>query len=161
MPFRPDRIGTIPLIAATDVVKVPELPDHYFDDGDPKEITVRQIDGNELAMIHESVASRDLRAALADAVMTGNIKAVTAATRAATGQTSAAIMPGYVRKLETVRLGIVCDPPMDNARVAEIGEGYPIVLERLFNAISRLTGKGADAAKKPAPSTPTPASKPA
>ncbi len=160
MPFRPDRIGSVPIIAATDSVNVPELPDHYFDPGDPKVINVRQIDGNELAIIHEAVNKRDLRTALADAILSGTNKDITATARAATGHSADAIMPGYVRKLETVRLGIVSDAPIDDAHVAEIGEMYPMVLERLFNAISRLTGIGASAEKKPASSTPTPASKP-
>ena len=156
--FRPDKIGAVPLSVRTQDVACPELPDGWFADGEPKTITVRQLTGNEIAIAYEAAHTRDLRAALAAAIDGGSIKDVTDAGRAALGRTDA-ITALYARKLETVRLGVVCDPPLDDAQVVEIGEHYAWVLERLFNAISTLTGKGAEATKKPGASTRTKASK--
>jgi len=92
---------------------------------------------------------------------TGTTAEITEAAKAAVGRAPAAIAPVYARKLETVRLGVVCDPPLDDAQVVEIGERYAVTLDRLYHAISALTGKGADAQKKPGASTRTQASKPA
>ena len=156
--FRPDQIGAVPLSARTQDVRVDELPDAWFADGEPKVITVRQLSGNEIAVAQEAAQTRDLRAALAAAIDGGSIADVTDAARAALGR-SGAVTPAYARKLETVRLGVVCDPPLDDAQVVEIGEHYAWVLERLYLAISTLTGKGAEATKKPGASTRTKASK--
>ena len=156
--FRSDQIGAAPLVFRTQEVPVPELPDAWFD-GD-KVITVRQLSGNELAMVQGAEQSRDLRAALGEAIASGSLPEIVAATRNATGRGDE-IVPVYARKLETVRLGVVSDPPLDDSQVVEIGEKYAVTLDRLYLTISALTGKGAEAAKKPAASTPTPASKPA
>lgn len=157
--FRPDQIGAVPLAVRTQDVACPELPDGWFDVGDTKKvITVRQLTGNEVATAQEAAQTRDLRAAMANAIDGGSLRDVTTTTKAAIGR-SDAITPVYARKLETVRLGVVGDPPLDDAQVVEIGERYAWVLERLFLAISTLTGKGAEAAKKPDASTPTRGSK--
>jgi hypothetical protein len=156
--FCPDKIGAVPLAVRTQDVSVPELPSGWFADGAAKTITVRQLTGNEVATAQEAAQTRDLRAALASAIEGGSTQEITAAAKAALGRGDA-ITPAYARKLETVRLGVVCDPPLDDAQVVEIGEHYAWVLERLYLAISTLTGKGADAAKKPAASTPTKGSK--
>ena len=156
--FRPDKIGAAPLTLRTQEVEVPELPDAWFDG--PKVITVRQLSGNELAMVQGAEQTRDLRAALAEALTTGSLSEITKSAQGAFGRGDA-IVPVYARKLETVRLGVVSDPPLDDAQVVELGEKYAVTLDRLYLAISSLTGKGAEAAKKPAPSTQTLESKPA
>lgn len=158
--LRPDQIGTAPLTLRTQEVAVPELPDAWFSDGEPKVITVRQLSGNELALVQGAEQSRDLRAALAEALTTGSLPEITLATKSMVGRGDA-VVPVYAKKLETVRLGVVCDPPLDDSQVVEIGEKYAVTLDRLYLTISALTGKGAEAAKKPAASTPTPESKPA
>jgi hypothetical protein len=152
--LRPDQIGAVPLAVRTQDVAVPELPAAWFAADAPRVITVRQLTGNEVATAQEAAQTRDLRAALASAIEGGTVADITAAAKAALGRADA-ITPAYARKLETVRLGVVCDPPLDDAQVVAIGEHYAWVLERLYLAISTLTGKGADAAKKPDASTPT------
>jgi len=155
--FRPDLIGAVALQTRTQDVTCPELPDEWFAGGE-KIITVRQLTGNELAMVQGAEQSRDLRAALAKAIETGSLADVTQSAKEATGQAEV-ITPVYARKLEAVKFGIVSDPPMDDAQVVELGERFAVTFDRLYLTIQALTGKGAEAEKKPNASTRTKASK--
>jgi hypothetical protein len=150
--FNADAFVATPLALRTEEVPVPDLA-AWFDS--PAVWRVRGLDANELAKVDQAERRNEAADALAEALSSGTAAQITEGVREVLGRTGG-IESVYARQIEILVLGSV-EPVITHAIAAKLGETFPVVFKILVNAILSLTGQGADAPKKPAASTATPA----
>lgn len=125
----------------------------FFEPGDATVWTVRGLSANELHRAMEADARQKSVAAVVKAISNGGDQAQ--AVRQALGLT--ADTPGEMAKrLEMLVMGSVA-PVIELPAAVKLAESFPVDFLSLTNAITELTGQGADLVKPGAASQQTPA----
>ena len=156
MPFDTDRFERAKFAPRTRVIALEALAE-FFDAGEAPAWTVRGLTANELHRALEAGKRQGSVEAIVAALATKADQAE--AIRKAIGLT--ADTPGEMAKrLEMLTLGTV-SPAIQLPHAVKLAEAFPIEFLTLTNAISELTGQGADLVKPAAASQPTPSFSPA
>lgn len=156
MPFDTDRFEHAKFTPRTRVLLVETLAP-FFDAGEKPEWTVRGLTANELHRALEAGKRQSSVEAIVAALATKANQAE--AIRKAIGLT--ADTPGEMAKrLEMLVLGTVA-PTIQLNHAVKLAEALPIEFLTLTNAITELTGQGADLVKPAAALPPTANSSPA
>ena len=140
-----------------ETIKVPELRP-FFAEGEEPIWTVRGLTANEIFKADGAKMAQSRASALAEAITSGSRDEIIKEVQAALGQ-SGDVQPETARRLEMLVSGSV-DPVVTIQDSVRLAEHFPTVFIQLTNAILKLSGRGADAKKKPTTSGETPASKP-
>jgi hypothetical protein len=156
MPFDTERFERTKLAPRTRIIPVEALA-AFFDEGEDPAWHVRGLTANELHRALESGKRQGSVEAIVAALATKPDQAE--AIRKAIGLT--ADTPGEMAKrLEMLTLGSVL-PKIELPHAVKLAEAFPIEFLTLTNAISELTGQGADMVKPAAVSPLTPSFSPA
>lgn len=150
MPFDAERFERAKFVPRTRVLDVESLAE-FFGEGEAPTWTVRGLTSNELhAAMEASVRQRGVEAVV-KAIASGADQ--TQAVRDALGLSTKT--PGEIAKrLEMLTTGSV-SPSISLPVAVKLAEAFPIEFLTLTNAISELTGQGADVVKPAAASQPT------
>ena len=141
----------------TETIKVPELG-AFFAEGEEPAWTVRALSANEIFKADGAKMAQSRASALAEAITSGSRDEIIKEVQAALGQ-SGDVQPETARRLEMLVCGSV-DPVVTIQDSVRLAENFPTVFIKLTNVILTLSGRGADAKKKPTTSGAIPASKP-
>jgi hypothetical protein len=156
MPFDTDKFDQARFAPRTRVVVVEALAP-FFDPGEKPEWTVRGLTANELHRALEAGKRQSSVEAIVAALATKADQAE--AIRKAIGLT--ADTPGEMAKrLEMLVMGTV-KPAIQLPQAVKLAEAFPIEFLTLTNAVTELTGQGADLVKPAAALPPTANSSPA
>lgn len=135
MKFDQDKFRNRRYVDRRVVVKVPALID-FFPDGEPAEMMVRGLTGEELAnAIQEMKQNRAASKVICDLDATETFKE---ALRTVVKGTGGTVTDSYALGLAMVRIGT----GLDHDVVVRIGMNFPVVLEELRGQIDILTGMG-------------------
>jgi hypothetical protein len=150
MPFDPERFERAKFAPRQQAVEVEALA-AFFDEGEKPEWIVRGLSSIELHRAMEASRRQQGVESIVKAIAAGGDQAQ--AVRRALGLTSDT--PGEIAKrLEMLVMGSVA-PKIELPAAVKLAESFPIEFLSLTNAISELTGKGADLVKPAAASQPT------
>ncbi len=150
MPFDADRFERAKFAPRTRVLDVESLA-AFFGEGEAPTWTVRGLTSNELHAAMEASARQRGIEAVVQAISKGGDQSQ--AVREALGLSTKT--PGEIAKrLEMLVMGSVC-PVIALPLAVKLAEAFPIEFLTLTNAISELTGQGADVIKPAAASQPT------
>ncbi len=139
----------------TQKVPVPDLKE-FFDDDAELFWVVRNLSGHELGKINEAEQRNKAISAILDGIISVDAKDKVDAIKASIGlgdNTPSDI----ARRLEMLTIGSV-DPVIDHEMAVKVCTYYPIEFYQLTNAITQLTGQGAQVKKKQSNSGATPVS---
>jgi hypothetical protein len=155
MPFDIKKFAKAELIPRTRAVPLPDLKD-YFAAGEEPVWTVRNLTGHELGKVNEAIDKNKAVAAVLEGIVSKIAKDKVDAIKASLGLDEST--PNDIaRRLEMLTLASV-DPAIGHEVSVKLCEHFPAEFFALTNAITELTGQGADVKKKQAPSTVTPPS---
>jgi hypothetical protein len=141
-------------------VPVPDLKE-FFEEGAELVWSVRNLSGHELGKVNEAAQRNKAIGAILDGIISGDAKDKVDAIKASIGLDSNT-PDDIARRIDMLTTGSV-DPVIDQEMAVKICTYYPIEFYTLTNAITRLTGQGAQVKKKqsnsgviPASETPSP-----
>jgi hypothetical protein len=129
-------------------VQVPDLK-QFFDDGEPV-FTVRNLTGQELAVVNEAVARNRSRAAIAAGLLSKEQTKQIEAIREVLG-IGDSVPDDMAKRLEMMVLGCV-EPQIDQPTAVKLAQHHPIEFYAVTNKITELTGQGSEPGK-PKPSS--------
>jgi hypothetical protein len=155
MPFDVKKFQKTEYVPRTRAVPLPDLQDFFGKAEEPVWI-VRNLTGHELGMVNEASAKNRDIAAVLDGIVSVIAKDKVDAIKASLGLNDS-VPNDIARRLEMLTLASV-DPAIDHDVAVKLCENFPAEFFALTNAITELTGQGADVKKKPEPSIVTPAS---
>lgn len=136
-------------------VPVPDLK-LFFSDGTEPLWKVRNLTGHELGKVNEAAERNKAIASIMDGIMSTDAKDKVDAIKAAIGLDDTT-PTDIVRRQEMLVIASV-DPVVDKEFSVKLCMHYPVEFFQLTQAITKLTGQGAEVKKKPANSTVTPES---
>ena len=136
-------------------VPVPDLKD-FFEEGAEPVWSVRNLSGHELGKVNEAEARNKAISQILDVIISVDAKDKVAAIKASIGLDDNT-PSDIARRLEMLTIGSV-DPSIDQETAVKLCTYYPIEFYQLTNAITRLTGQGAQVKKKQSSSGVIPAS---
>jgi len=152
MAFHADRFERAKLAPRRETLDVPALA-AWFDEGEPARWTVRGLTSTELHNALEAGKRQSSIESIVKAISASGDQAQ--AIRKALGL--AGDTPGEIAKrLEMLVAGSV-EPAITLPTAVKLAEAFPIEFLLLTNAITNLTGQGADLGKPAPASQPTPA----
>lgn len=129
----------------TEPVPVPDLKE-FFEEGAQAVWIVRNLSGHELGKVNEAEQRNKAISAILDGIISDDNKNKVDAIKASIGlgdNTPSDI----ARRLEMLTMGSV-DPAIDHEMAVKLCTYHPIEFYTLTNAITRLTGQGAQVKKK-------------
>lgn len=157
MPFDIEGFKRATLVPRTTQVRVPGLKDDWFGPDDDPVFTVRGLSADELAFAQDAFKRNQRALGIATGLASNDIGELSEKVREALSEQPEK-HPTVALRQAMIRLGTV-DPVLDETAASKIARGWPIELNLISEAINGLTGRGAEAKKKPQTATPTPASK--
>jgi hypothetical protein len=132
----------------------------WFAEGEDPVWPIRGLTANDLVRIRNAGAYQNREKALASALMTGDVAAISAATKNALGRGDD-VEPDTASRIETICLGSRFPDLSDEqirSMAVKLEHDYPFAFIAISNAITALSGQDPDPKKKPTSSSPTPAS---
>lgn len=135
-------------------VPVPAL-EEFFGPGEPAEWRVRSLTASEFYRAGEAKQRQEAVSSVAEALASNREKA--AELRKVLGLSGAATPGEVAKRLEMLVDGSVC-PQIDLATAVLLAERFPVEFITITNAITELTGQGAELVKPAAASQKTTAS---
>lgn len=142
-------------VPRTENVPVPDLKDFFGEGAEPVWI-VRGLTGHELGQVNEAKErSRNIEAILS-AIVSDKSSDKTDAVKQLIGL-DGSTPADIVRRIEMLKIGSI-DPVADQELSVKMCTHFPIEFLQLTNAITRLTGQGAQVKKKLTPSGAAPTS---
>jgi len=155
MSFDIKKFAKTEFIPRTRAVPLPDLQE-YFGEGEKPVWIVRNLSGHELGKVNEAVDKNRAIAGVLEGIVSSIAKDKIDAIKASLGLDDST--PNDIaRRLEMLTLASV-DPVIDHEVAVKLCEHFPAEFFALTNAITELTGQGADVKKKQAPSMVTPPS---
>jgi hypothetical protein len=136
-------------------VPVPDLKD-FFEAGAEPLWSVRNLSGHELGKVNEAAQRNKTIGAILDGIISTDAKDKVDAIKASLGLDDNT-PDDIARRLDMFAIGSV-DPEIDHEMAVKICTYYPIEFYQLTNAITKLTGQGAEVKKKQSGSGATPES---
>lgn len=136
-------------------VPVPDLKD-FFGNGAALVWKVRGLTGHELGRVNEAKDRNRNIEAILEALVSEKAEEKKEAVKQLIGLDSST-PADIVRRLEMLAIGSV-DPEIDPEVAVKLCTYFPVEFLLLTNAITRLTGQGAQVKKKPTPSGAAPTS---
>jgi hypothetical protein len=155
MPFDKKKFVKAAFVSRTEAIPVPDLKD-FFEEKDKPVWIVRNLTGHELGKVNEAADRNKSIAAIMEGIISADAQDKVAAIKASLGLDDST-PADIVKRIEMLTVGSV-DPQIDHELAVKLCENYPIEFFQLTNAITRLTGQGAEIKKKQTPSTATPES---
>jgi len=152
MPFDLKKFQGMAFTPRTEPVEVKDLHE-FFPKGEKPVITVRGLEGQELAQVHEALSKNKNISKLVDGLLSTQSTEMLAAVQEAIGVTDKT--PNEIAKrLEMLVIGAV-EPKFTMDMAVKFCRVWPIEFYSVTNVISRLTGQGMLPGKsKPSGTTP-------
>ena len=136
-------------------VPVPDLKE-FFEEGAEPVWSVRNLSGHELGKVNEAAQRNKTIGAILDGIISTDAKDKVNAIKASLGLDDNT-PDDIARRLDMLAIGSV-DPEIDHEMAVKVCTYYPIEFYLLTNAITKLTGQGAQVKKKQSSSGATPES---
>jgi hypothetical protein len=145
MTFDKKRFMKTEFVPRIEKVPVPDLKE-FFEEGAEPVWSVRNLSGHELGKVNEAAQRNKTIGAILDGIISTDAKEKVNAIKASLGLDDNT-PDDIARRLDLLAIGSV-DPEIDHEMAVKVCTYYPIEFYQLTNAITKLTGQGAQVKKK-------------